>query len=121
MTRKYIPAVERFWSKVEKTNTCWLWTGSTGAAGYGGFRPDSQTDGRRWVRAHRWYWEQENGPIPDGLVLHHTCHNRNCVLLEHLELTTQVKNLEESTKENRLASYNWYTGIRSCHLGVYDG
>ena len=28
-------AYERFWSKVEKTDTCWLWTGATDQTGYG--------------------------------------------------------------------------------------
>lgn len=33
-----VPAVDRFWPKVEKTAGCWIWAGAVGAHGYGRFR-----------------------------------------------------------------------------------
>src|SRR5688500_648059 len=37
MPRKYTrrPLAERFWEKVEKTDTCWLWRARTMPRGYG--------------------------------------------------------------------------------------
>ncbi len=74
--------IERFWTKVEFTETCWLWT-STRDQGYGKFY-----DGSRDVRAHRWAYEFCVGPIPDGLTIDHLCRVRCCVLPDHLEVVT---------------------------------
>lgn len=53
--------VERFWSKVAKTPTCWLWGGATRAGGYGHFwnggklvqAPRLTGGARRLHRVHR--------------------------------------------------------------------
>lgn len=78
--------MDLFWSKVNKTNTCWLWTGAT-QQGYGVLTADNQ----RW-RAHRFLYELVNGPIPPGLHLDHLCRTRNCVRPEHLEPVTASEN-----------------------------
>lgn len=80
------PAV-RFWEKVNKTENCWLWAGST-SVGYGRFYVDGHT-----VGAHRWAYESLVGPIPDGLVLDHLCRTPACVNPAHLEPVTQRENL----------------------------
>ena len=55
-----------------------------------------------WVRvdgvgkqlyAHRWAWEQVNGPIPEGLVIDHLCRNRECVNTLHMEVVTRGTNV----------------------------
>ena len=45
------------------------------------------------IQAHRWAWELINGPIPEGLVVDHTCSNRKCVAIDHLRLVTQQENI----------------------------
>ena len=42
--------------------------------------------------AHRWTWEQANGPIPRGMVVMHICDNPPCVELSHLRLGTHAEN-----------------------------
>jgi len=62
---------------------CILWAGCRSRAGYG-LKWDS--DKHYSVHAHRWVWEQENGPIPPGHHAHHTCFTRACVNTDHLEI-----------------------------------
>lgn len=81
---------ERFWAKVTKQpdDGCWLWAGALSPAGYGRFDV-----GSRNVRAHRWAYEEERGPIPEGLSLDHLCRTRRCVRPGHLEPVTQRENV----------------------------
>lgn len=80
---------ERFWAKVvgRGLGGCWLWTGALNSSGYGHFKV-----GGRTVVAHRWAYEQEVGPIPDGLTIDHLCRVRACVKVEHLEVVTNQLN-----------------------------
>lgn len=81
---------ERFWAKVEKTDTCWLWRGQIsrskeqGSGGYGRF-----SCGGRNVSAHRYAY----GPVPAGLVLDHLCRVRHCVNPAHMEPVTNTENV----------------------------
>jgi len=79
---------ERFWARVEKTETCWLWTASTQGRGYG-----AMWNGERMILAHRWAYQSLVGPIPEGLELDHLCRVRNCVNPAHLEPVTRKENI----------------------------
>jgi hypothetical protein len=67
-----------------------VWTASRNQKGYGRFRP---TGSRLNVLAHRWSWEQVNGPVPDGKELDHLCRNRACVNVTHLEAVAHIVNV----------------------------
>ena len=43
--------------------------------------------------AHRYSYEQVNGPIPDGLEIDHLCSVRSCVNVDHLEAVTRSENI----------------------------
>ena len=79
---------KRFWDKVDKNPTCWIWTAAKGAEGYGRVG----IPGRRTALAHRVAYEDTNGPIPDGLQIDHICGVRACVNPEHLRAVPEVKN-----------------------------
>lgn len=78
---------ERFWKKVRKTRSCWLWLGGI-SDGYGLF-----WWGGRTVAAHRLLWEKTVGPVPPGYELDHRCRRRACVNPEHLRAVTHRENL----------------------------
>lgn len=67
---------------------CWTWQ-ATIRDGYGRIHRDGRS-----LNAHRWYYEQEHGPIPEGLQLDHLCRNRACVNPSHLEPVTQTTNIQ---------------------------
>lgn len=93
-------ADENFWRKVAKSDGCWEWAGARDSHGYGAFTVDNKMYG-----AHRWIFERTNGPVPDGLMVDHMCHNqdptcaggkncahRRCVNPDHLTLATNREN-----------------------------
>lgn len=77
---------EVFWSLVDKSGDCWIWTGAFAVrTGYG-------KAGRRGS-AHRVAYELLVGPIPEGQQLDHLCRVRLCVNPDHLEPVTSQENL----------------------------
>ena len=80
--------VARLWSYVDRTATCWLWTGAKSTGGYGRIYWSGKL-----LQAHRVVYELERGPIPDGLELDHLCRVRSCVNPDHLEPVTSRENL----------------------------
>lgn len=79
---------QRFWDKVKKTETCWLWVGAVTGRGYGAFSVGGKLRG-----AHRVAYEDLVGPVPSSLVLDHVCRVRQCVNPDHLRPVTQAENL----------------------------
>lgn len=93
---------KRFWSKVDKggpvpacrpdLGQCWIWTaaltlGTRG--GYGRFFFEGKSR-----RSHKLAWEEEMGPVPDGLQLDHLCRVRRCCRPSHLEPVTSLENFK---------------------------
>jgi hypothetical protein len=93
MGKETKPIIERFMSKVEKTQDgCWNWTGAVAPGGYGKFNVEKKKI-RKCFNAHRWSYEHFKGSIPNGLTLDHLCRNRRCVNPDHLEPVTIGENL----------------------------
>lgn len=80
---------------------CHLWTGRLDRDGYG-------RDGSR--QAHRVAWEATHGQIPPGLELEHTCRQRRCIRVAHLELVTRGENERRKTWKRRAA-------LKKCKAG----
>lgn len=80
--------VASFWSRVEMTDTCWPWMGTTSTGGYGSVSIKGKT-----YRTHRLAYELAKGSVPAGLVLDHLCHNPCCVNPDHLEPVTNQENV----------------------------
>ena len=89
----------RFWAKVHKTDSCWLWTGGKLERGYGVIRAAGQGSGI--YLAHRLAYEWHYGPIPHGLLVCHSCDNPSCVNPEHLFLGSNADNHWDMIRKKR--------------------
>ena len=76
---------------VDEDTGCWIWQRAINGK-YGELWPDGSR-GQKWS-AHRWYYAQKYGPIPEGQVVHHKCRNRLCVNPDHLEAVTPEDHVE---------------------------
>lgn len=94
------PLVERFARYLAPINEngCINWTGATNKWGYGKVGGSSGT-----IAAHRFAWEQANGPITDGLWVLHKCDNRLCCNPDHLFLGTVQDNMDDCCEKQRQA------------------
>lgn len=93
----------RFWTKVVKTPTCWLWRSAVSHPdGYGRF---TFTDGGtpRTLSAHRFALLLAYGDLGDGIVGEHDCDETLCVRVDdgHLKRGTQSTNLAHAVATGR--------------------
>lgn len=130
MNKRDDDLILRFWAKVKKTKTCWLWQGAT-AGGYGQIHYRGKLE-----YAHRIAYEWSHGAIPAGLVVDHTCHNRGCVNPSHLRPATYGQNSQNRQGPQKRAksgvrgvfwdkhNNKWVAGARLnnkyVNLGRYD-
>jgi len=92
---------KRFWAKVAKSDSCWLWTAARARGGYGTFDVDGKT---RY--AHRVSWELANGPIPEGdghngTCVLHRCDVPLCCNPAHLFLGSHSENMADMKAKDR--------------------
>ena len=84
----YPEQYKRLSNFINKTDTCWFWTGYIEKEGYG-----RCTFKHSQCSAHRAIYEIFKGEIPKGLQIDHLCRVRHCVNPEHLEAVTCRVNL----------------------------
>ena len=111
----------RFVSKCGKPNAngCIPWLGTKTLGGYGTIRI-SHDYGRASYRttAHRAAWILENGYVPRGMSILHSCDNPSCVNLEHLFAGSPRENTHDMIAKNR---HGWRNGAPWQKLNATDG
>lgn len=117
MTRSTKPLVERFWPKVDKTDTCWLWTAAKINTGYGAINLGR---GLGIALAHRVAWSLTNGPIPRDMYLCHTCDVRACVNPDHLFIGSQADNLADAARKGRMRKFDYPRGEAHSNTRITD-
>jgi hypothetical protein len=90
--------IEKLWSNVRKTETCWFWQGATSKAGYGQIRLGPRPG--KLYYAHRLSAELAGYSI-DGLEVHHKCCVKNCVRPDHLEVVRPDEHPDSGSVINR--------------------
>lgn len=86
---------------------CLRWQGTHDSDGYGKVKREGANR-----RVHQVVWTDSNGPVPEGMVIDHTCHTRDCVNIDHLRLLSNEYNLQNRSG----AQSNSKTGVRNVHL-----
>lgn len=97
---KRLAPTERFWKYVEKTESCWLWTGWKNNKGYGVFGGSGDT-GRSY--AHRFSFEVAHGALPPDAWVLHRCDTPACVNPAHLFLGDCRANVDDCVAKRRHA------------------
>lgn len=90
-----------FEAHIQKTDSCWLWTGSKTSFGYGQMSFGPHDGSRRTWPAHKVSWMLHKGDIPDGLFVCHQCDNPPCVNPDHLFLGTAGDNTRDCISKGR--------------------
>lgn len=86
---------ERIKDFIIKTDDCWLWTKCTTEAGYGCVRIKGQ-----FYYLHKLMFRLFVNKTYDG-VLRHKCDNPTCCNPQHLEIGSQIDNIDDMWKRNR--------------------
>jgi len=80
---------------IDKETDCWIWTKST-REGYG----QITIAGKYW-NSHRLSYTMNKGPIPKGLLVRHSCHNKRCCNPDHLSVGRDLDNYHDSFDVHR--------------------
>lgn len=88
---------ERLLAKAKWVGECLVWFGNKDSNGYGRIRYGGVAN----YPAHRLNYELLHGPIPDGLVLRHSCDNPACINVAHLDPGTQKQNIADKYERGR--------------------
>lgn len=99
-SRKCCTPEERFWGRVQKTDTCWLYTGAKDQTGYG-YLHNPLGKVPRYTTAHRYSWVLANGPVPAGLHVLHKCDVHACCNPAHLFVGTAKDNMADCAAKGR--------------------
>ena len=113
---EYAIDVERFWSKVDKSGECWLWTGARDASGYGRFHVGLNRNSA--MLAHRVSYGMVTGERPEA-VCHH-CDTPSCVRPDHLFGGTRSDNNRDMVEKGRHFTGVHLRGQRAANAKLTD-
>lgn len=119
MTRKTIvitdSVIKRFWAKVDKKDSCWIWKGAINPSGHGVIKIDGFNRGAHIIS----YVIHKEEITPRKFVCHKCPNGDNpaCVNPDHLYVGTPSDNSQDEIRKQRTRHYTCanpskYTGVR---------
>lgn len=109
--------IARFWAKVAKSDTCWLWTAAINkGTGYGHYTI-KRLGQSHTMDAHRFAYFVTYGEIPNDLQVCHSCDinypvkditYRKCVRPDHLWLGTTRDNIRDAFAKGRMPQAEYW-------------
>lgn len=111
-----LPPEEQYERYVDRTSTpdgCHLWTGPLFQNGYGRVKYDGVEQ-----LAHRWGYQHYVGPIPEGLVVRHTCDVRPCQNPAHWLTGTLADNNRDRDERGRTRMGELHSNARLSSVQV---
>jgi len=88
----------RYEKRIEKTASgCWIFHGPRNNMGYG-----MVSAGGNPMLAHRFFYQQVNGPIPAGMDACHRCDNPACCNPDHIFIGTRTDNMRDAVAKGRV-------------------
>lgn len=104
--------------RITMAGACVEFPGKKRPDGYGVKYVGFENGRRVTMLAHRWMWECENGQIPEGMFVCHSCDNPSCWRIEHLFLGTHEDNMRDASEKGRTRNQN--SDISVCQRGHSD-
>lgn len=101
--------------KPPRPNECWEWRGYRTPDGYGRFVFEMKN-----IPAHRAAYQVYNGPIPNGMVIRHTCDTPPCVNPAHLLVGKPADNVRDRTERDRTCKGSDKPQSKLCEADVRD-
>jgi len=92
-SHKKLTMLQRFWSNVVMTDTCWIYIGNHNSKGYGVIKFRKEVGGKTFTfMAHRYSYELLFEKIPSDMTIDHLCKEVSCVNPKHMEVVTRGEN-----------------------------
>lgn len=108
--------VKRFWSKIDKTEGCWLWNAALDGRGYGKF-VIWRDKKHKYLIASRVAWELTYGKIPTGKSVLHRCDTPRCINPAHLFLGSTKDNMLDMKSKGR---HQYRVGLANPNARISD-
>lgn len=94
--------------RLNKTETCWLWTIGVDKNGYGQSHANPWGRITQTTRAHQLAYVTWVGPIPPGKIVCHTCDIPQCCNPSHLYAGTYKDNVQDAIRRGRYSNGSKY-------------
>ena len=108
--------IERFWSKVEKTETCWLWKAGI-SDGFGQFMVSWKPT--TMMLAHRYSYQLHFGSVPIDKRVEQTCHNKLCVNPSHLLVRSEQDRFWSFVQKLSDGCWDWIGAFDEDMYGLF--